>query len=450
MTLPRQLKISLLAIGDIAAFYTALLGGLFLRYQTDFGRQFSESHALPFTLILPLWLAVFYIAGLYDLAKLRNNLDFLKTLFLSISVSGLLTVAIFYLIPTLGIAPKTTLFVFLMVFTLIEAWWRRTFNIRASFREGLTRIILLDASPRAKEVHDELKHHPQIGYDVRLWLKEGFHDPASKNFHALIRDHAINLIVVPAHLKHDPAVTRALYDLMALGIEIRDVPTFYEMVFRKVPIHDISESWFIDHAIGERKFYDDLKRGLEIVGALVIALALSPLLALIALLVKVSSPGPIIFKQTRVGKHGREFTFYKFRSMPALAKDGSAEVAGPQWAAFRDNRATPIGQLLRITHLDELPQLWNILRGDLSFVGPRPERPEFVKRLREEVRFYDARHLVVPGITGWAQINYRKDATTADVEEKVKHDLYYLKNRSLILDGAIILKTIKSLVINPT
>ncbi|HTY39788.1 MAG TPA: sugar transferase [Candidatus Paceibacterota bacterium] len=449
MKLPAPIKISLLVIGDIAAYYAALLVGLFLRYQNTFIQQFSESHALPFTLMLPLWLAVLYIAGLYDLSKLRNNLDFLKTLFLAIAISGLLTIAIFYLVTTLGIAPKRTLFVFLVVFAIIEAWWRRTFNIRASFREGLSRVLLLDASPRAKELFDELRDHPQMGYDVRLWLKEGFHDPAHTDFRKLVRDHEINLIVVPAHLKYDAAVTRTLYELMGLGIEIRDVPTFYEMVFRKIPIHDITESWFIDHALGERKFYDDLKRGLEIVGALLLAIILSPLLLLIAILVKLSSPGPVIYSQTRIGKHGRKFTFYKFRSMPALAPDGSAETNGAQWAPFGDKRATPIGRFLRATHLDELPQLWNILRGDLSFVGPRPERPEFVKKLEQEVRFYNARHLITPGITGWAQINYRADTTTTDVEEKIKHDLYYLKNRSLIFDAAIILKTIKSLIFTP-
>ena len=144
------------------------------------------------------------------------------------------------------------------------------------------------------------------------------------------------------------------------------------------------------------------------------------------------------------------FTLFKFRSMVALAADGQAEVNGAQSASgSNDRRVTPFGRFLRATHLDELPQLWNIVRGDLSFVGPRPERPEFVAKLKEEVPYYEVRLLIKPGVTGWAQINYRADRDVNDVRQKLQYDIYYLKNRSLVLDAAIILRTAKSLFVNP-
>jgi len=165
---------------------------------------------------------------------------------------------------------------------------------------------------------------------------------------------------------------------------------------------------------------------------------------LIAILVAVTSSGPAIYKQVRVGKNGRHFTLYKFRTMRQ-----DAEKQGAQWATKGDARATPVGKFLRASHLDELPQLANIIRGDISFVGPRPERPEWVEKLEKQIPYYEARLLVKPGISGWAQLNHRADLALEDVKEKLQYDIYYLKNRSLILDLAIIVKTIKTFFVNP-
>ncbi len=445
MRLPNPLKISLLLVGDIVALYTALVLALFIRYGWDFNEQFLNLHAVPFTIIFPLWVIVFYIAGLYDLRRLRNNLEFIQTLALTLFVNTLLTVTAFYLVPSFGITPKTNLFLFLIVFALLESWWRRTWNIRASFREGLNRVLLLDTSPLAQELGRILKENPQIGYAIKAWM-----DAAERPQHlnALIREQRITLVVVPAHLRHDPESARMLYELLASGIEVQDMPTFYETVCRKVPLGSINESWFIEHRIGGRRFSDDLKRGLEIVAAIVLGIILLPLELLIALSIKLTSRGPIIYSQVRTGKHGKRFTLHKFRTMRALSADGSAETNGAQWSGRRDPRVTPIGRLLRASHLDELPQLWNVIRGELSFVGPRPERPEIIERLVAQIPYYEIRLIVQPGITGWAQINYGKDETAADVSEKLAYDVYYLKNRSVILDLAILVKTVKSFFVN--
>jgi lipopolysaccharide/colanic/teichoic acid biosynthesis glycosyltransferase len=170
----------------------------------------------------------------------------------------------------------------------------------------------------------------------------------------------------------------------------------------------------------------------------------------IAIVIKATSHGPVIFKQVRVGEFGREFTLYKFRSMVANAADGSAEAGtGAVWKTANDPRFTRIGRILERTHLDELPQLINILKGDASFVGPRPERPRFVAELKEKIPYYELRHLVRPGIAGWAQLQYKYGASVEDAYQKLQYDLYYLKNRSLLLDASIILKTFKLFFTRP-
>jgi lipopolysaccharide/colanic/teichoic acid biosynthesis glycosyltransferase len=176
---------------------------------------------------------------------------------------------------------------------------------------------------------------------------------------------------------------------------------------------------------------------------------LLPIELLIALIVAVTSRGPVLIRQKRVGALGREFTLYKFRSMVALAPDGQAETKGAEWARPGDLRVTPFGRFIRASHLDELPQFWNVIRGDISFVGPRAERPEFVRDLKAKIPFYEVRLLVKPGVTGWAQLNHRADLSLDDVKQKLQYDVYYLKNRSPILDVAIVLKTLKSFFVNP-
>mgnify|MGYP001582355634 CR=1 FL=1 len=443
MKLSSKTKASLLLIGDIIALYTALILTLFIRYGGNFYEEFIGGHLAPFSFVFVLWIIVFYIAGLYDLPRLRNNIDFLKTLALALAVNALLTIALFYLIPVFGIAPRRNLFIFLIVFTVIEAWWRQNFNIRASFREGLNKILLLGEGPRINEIAETLGKNPQIGYEIRLWLKKGLADPESGHLHELVKTHHINLIVIPSELKKNLKLTKAFYELLASGVEIVDFPSFYELVFRKLPLADLEEAWFLENKIGQKKFYDDLKRGLEFVAGCVIGIVLLPLELLIAILIKITSPGAVIYKQARIGIWNESFVLYKFRTMRE-----DAEKDGPQWADTKDNRTTFIGGFLRYTHLDELPQLVNVIKGELSFVGPRPERPEFVALLEKEIPHYKIRHLIQPGITGWAQINYRYGASVDDTQEKLQYDIYYLKNRSLILDCAIILKTFKSFFIN--
>jgi exopolysaccharide biosynthesis polyprenyl glycosylphosphotransferase len=436
-------KTFLLVIGDIIALYISLIIGLILRYGGGFYIQFEDIHFRPFTVIFVFWIIIFYIAGLYDLHRLRNTIDFIKTLWLAIATSTVLSILMFYAIPFFGIAPKTNLFIFVIVFLAIESAWRRAFNRATSTGIAANRVLLIGANA-TEEIAKTIEENTQFGYEVRIRMDEEATRKTPEAFAELIKKENINCIVVSRHMKRNGQLPAALYSLFSKGMAIMDLPNFYELVMRKVPIADLEETWFLENIESVGQFYDPLKRAVEFVGAIALGIVLLPFELLIALLVLLTSRGPVIYKQVRVGKNGKEFTLYKFRTMRQ-----DAEKQGVQWATKSDPRATPIGKLLRASHLDELPQLVNIIRGELSFVGPRPERPEWVQKLKTQIPYYETRLLVKPGVTGWAQINHPADTDLEEVKEKLQYDIYYLKNRSLVLDLAIIVKTLKAFFVNP-
>ncbi len=444
MDLGNRLKIWLFLLGDVLALYAGLFITILIRYGDDFYSQFLTAHATPFTLIFIFWIIVFYIGGLYDLRKLRNNIDFLKTLFLCLGVNAGLSVLMFYLIPAFGIAPKTNLFIFIVIFGIIEVFWRRLLNRWMTFGEAPNKILIVGTSSVTEEVKRTIRQTPQLGYDIKAEMSEKDAYASPESLKEIVRRENINLIIIPRQLKNETALVSALYELFGSGILVNDLANFYEVIMRKVPLADVEETWFLENVPGEVTFYDPLKRVGEFIAATAIGIMLLPIEILIALLVFITSRGPIIYKQVRVGQKGHNFTLYKFRTMRV-----DAEKDGPQWSTKNDNRTTIIGGALRKSHLDELPQLWNIITGHLSFVGPRPERPEFVEKLEKKIPYYEARLFIKPGVTGWAQINYRADLTDEDVKQKLQYDIYYLKNRSPILDLAIILKTAKSIFVTP-
>ena len=445
MTLGSTARKTLLFIGDVVALYAALFATLIIRYGKGFYSQFTGFHATPFTIIFACWILIFYIAGLYDLRRLRNNLDFLKILSLTLFVNAILAILFFYLIPTFGITPKTNLFLTTAIFACLELYWRRAFNRAIGTSEAPNKVLLVGDSKTAGSVRAYVAATPQLGYEIKAHISEDAAHAAPEAIEKNVRANGITLVVVPYEMKHDPTLTKVLYHLLGSGIEVRDLDNFYELVLGKVPLEEVEEIWFLENITEQHKFYDDLKRASEIIFALALAVILSPILLILAILVKLTSRGPVIFKQVRVGQNNRSFTLYKFRSMRA-----NAEAAGAQWKASgtRDPRLTPIGSILVASHIDELLQLFNILKGEMSFVGPRPERPEFVKLLQEKIQHYNIRHLVKPGIAGWAQINYRYGASVEDAYEKLEYDIYYVKNRSIFIDVAIVLKTVKAFFVN--
>jgi len=256
-----------------------------------------------------------------------------------------------------------------------------------------------------------------------------------------IKKDKINTLIIAQNISQQKIIIKELYSCLGLKINFLNLATAYETIFNKIPVDFIDQEWFLSNlAEGEKNAYDKIKRLTELILASLIVLISSPAWLVIALLIKKEDKQKIFYKQQRYGKEGKVFWLYKFRTMKL-----DAEKNGPAWAAKNDNRATKAGRILRKIHLDELPQMLNVLRGDISLIGPRPERPEFVKKLEREIPHYQLRHIIKPGFTGWAQIKFRYARSTMDSQEKFQYDLYYLKNRSFLLDLGILLKTLQIL-----
>ncbi len=442
-TLSRTKQIILIS-GDILTLYASLLLTLWIRYENRFYSEFFINHAEPFTIVFGLWIIVFYIAGLYDLRSLKNDFEFEKRFWYTTVLNIILTALFFYALPDLKITPRANLGIFFLVFGGISYLWRAVYNAILGKSGPANRILMIGSNQASQEIIEHLDENPQLGYKISFWMKEGLRDKEFNHLAQIIIANEITTIVIPAHLKKDAQSAKIIYKCLAIGMEVLELSKLYELVFEKVPLAELEEVWFLENLTSKNKVYESISDPIERVFAIILGTALLPLLILIAILVKITSRGSTFFSQRRVGKNEKEFTIWKFRTMRE-----DAEKNGPQWANyFNDSRVTLLGDILRKSHLDELPQLYNIIKGELSFVGPRPERPEFVEKLRRELPYYDLRHLTKPGITGWAQINYRYAASSTDAYQKLQYDIYYLKNNSLILDLVIVVRTIKFLITN--
>ena len=255
----------------------------------------------------------------------------------------------------------------------------------------------------------------------------------------IVKEERVNSIVFPLKFQMNEKLVQQIFANLPLKLNYISFPSFYESITKKVPLEAIDEIWFLENlSRGEKRIEEILKRTFDIFFSAIGLLITAILFPFIALAIKINSSGPIFYSQKRVGKDGKVFTLYKFRTMRA-----DAEKTGPQWALPNDPRITRVGKVLRAIYLDEFPQFYNIFKGDISFVGPRPERPEFVNELKKEIPYYEIRHLIKPGFTGWAQINYHYGASVEEAKEKLQYELYYIKNHSFFLDLGIILKTIR-------
>ena len=430
----RKIRQTILVSGDIFLAYIALFLTLFFRYWGSFSWLSFWQHFLPFSLLYFFWFILFYVFGLYDLNLIRPKLEFLARTgecFLACLVLGL---GFFYLIPLFGITPKTNLLINILIFGGLFLIWRRSFYYLFS-SYLLQSVAFLGKNPLARRLRKEIEQNPQLGYKIVDVL-----DPR-KNIFSQVERKKIETLIIARSLDGSSKLTKGLYQCLPLKINFMDLARAYEILLHKIPIDFVSQSWFLENlSEGEKKIYDKLKRVVDIILAALIIAITSPLWLIFALLINSSDKGPVFYKQKRVGKDRKDFWLIKFRSMKVGAEEGK-----PVWAEKNDPRITKIGRFLRKTHLDELPQLLNVLKGDISLVGPRPERPEFVKKLEKEIPHYHLRHIIRPGFTGWAQIKFRYARSLMDSHEKFQYDLYYIKNRSIFLDLGTLLKTFQLL-----
>jgi exopolysaccharide biosynthesis polyprenyl glycosylphosphotransferase len=260
----------------------------------------------------------------------------------------------------------------------------------------------------------------------------------------ILKEGISHVVIAEPGVEEQEELTSMLIECKFRGVQIQHAPDFYEELNRKIWLEALWPGWFI-YSEGFRlsRTKQVFKQLFDFFLAAVFIVCLAPLMLLVALVIKVDSRGPVLFKQTRIGQFGVPFVLYKFRSM---REDAEADT-GPVWASVDDNRATFVGAFLRRTHLDELPQILNVLRNEISFVGPRPERPEFVKSLEKQIPFYQLRHYVKPGITGWAQVRYPYGDSVEDSYEKLQYDLYYAKHASFRLELKILMATVRQVLL---
>lgn len=430
----------MLLLGDVAILYAALFLTLILRY----GSRYQENlhlHVGPFTLIFALWILVFYIANFYELSTVKNNLPFFSTFLYTMIVNIALAIAFFYLLPFFQIAPKRNLFIFIIFALVLEIGWRTLYNrllLQSGYRNN---TLIVGLSNQSQELLDFLTVNPQLGYNA-LGIIDVTNSAAAATLERVIRGQNIKTLVIAREVYAIPNIIDVLYRLVPLKLRFYNLSKFSERVTGKIPLSAIDQSWFLDNlSEGNKRGYELLKRIVDIVGAMVLSLLALPFSLIIVLAIKLRAPGPIFYHQVRKGRAGKHLTVIKFRTMIP-----QAEQQGAVWAQADDPRVTRIGKFMRKTRLDELPQFWCVLKGELSLVGPRPERPEFHEKLTNEIPFYNERYLIKPGLMGWAQLKYNYGASVADAAEKLQYDLYYIKNRSTLLDIGIILRTINIIV----
>jgi exopolysaccharide biosynthesis polyprenyl glycosylphosphotransferase len=363
---------------------------------------------------------------------------------------GLIAISAFHLwLPYLELPAVTLLSMAISVFVLTTAWealWRRMIVAKR-------RVLVVGTSSGAAEIVEAIDGAQQTPFRVVGVVDgQGPRVPAGAPLLGSVQDLARIVeaqrpdLIVLTEGDSSGRVLNSLLDVASSGFKVVGVTTFFEHAFGWVPLRSVTPSWFMGILhLHQRTYSRFAKRTFDIVCAAIGVVVVAPILPLIALLVRRSSPGPIIYRQTRVGESGKLFTMYKFRTM----EDGAEQPGKPVFAEEDDPRVTPVGRVLRQTHLDELPQLWNVLRGEMSIVGPRPERPEFISMLENTVPFLARRLLVKPGITGWAQLrcDYASDSET--VADRLSYDLWYLRHRNLTVDLAICAKTFSALLLHP-
>jgi len=429
------MKKIVLVAADICLLYLSLWIALAIRYQNSFTPSIFDAHLYPFTIAFAVWIAALFTAGLYEQRLWIGDARFYATATKAVLIAILATVILFYLIPSFGITPKTNLLITGLVFFTLFILWRNTWNALTQSRRLLHTTICIGTNKEIAEVHDMLARHPHLGYTVAEIID---HTGQIAHLKERVRLHHADTVVY-ANNAFSESMSGALYSLLPLGIAIVDLPTFYADIMYRIPISIIGEAWFLENLIERDKNVFEMEKRLVDVAVSCLGIVVClPFLPFIAGAIAADSGAPVFYTQKRIGRNGRIFQLLKLRTMVK-----NAEESGATWTTKKDARITRVGSFLRKTRIDELPQLWNILVGDMSFVGPRPERPEFVEKLETEVPHYHMRHLVRPGLTGWAQIHQPLGgASVKDTTEKLQYDLYYIKYRNLMLDISIILKTI--------
>lgn len=435
-----------LIIGDVLAYFFSLVLTLAVRYGEIPGRHLLAVHVPSFMVLTGLFLIVNFSAGLYDkqITVSRSRLEFY---IVRVQIINALIGVIFFYFAPVEIAPKANLLIFFLISTALLVVWRAIMYPVVS-ASRMQRTLILGQGEDMNEMIQEIGRSPRYGITIVQHI-----EPHAElaTFVATLRS-AVNetmptVIIADLHDAKIEAALPFLYNMIFSGIQVMDASRVYEDIFGRIPLSMVGERWLVEHssmALGNRRTYDAIKRAMDIVVAGIGALVSLIFYPFIILAIKIDDHGAIFVTQERIGSNGKHVRIVKFRSMSG--NDSGKYGAGKT----TKNVVTRAGAFLRKSRLDELPQLWNVLKGDLSLVGPRPELPALTAIYEKEIPYYNVRHLVKPGLFGWAQIYHEQHphhgVATEATRDKLSYDLYYIKNRSLGVDLKIMLRTAHILV----
>ncbi len=439
----RKKEFAWLLLGDLAVFTISLWVTLGLRNLEVPSNSLFISHLKAFSFLFVVWSLVFFIAGLYDRYTLLIKSKLPSRLFTAHVFNLVIAIIFFYAVPYFGISPKTTLFLYLLISSAILVFWRLTLYGKI-IKTARTPLSVLASGPDI----DYLCEKVQAGNSLFSISKK--YDPgdflASKAesvesyFVSELQEMKTNIIAIDLYNKHVQEILPILYSLLFKGAQFINIQDLYEETTDRVPLGLIDETWFLKHASIEPDFmYMAVKRLMDLFLAVPLFLGSLLVYPFVWIGMKLEDGGAMFYTPERIGKGGKRIKIYKFRTMSVM---DSGNQLGQN-----ANKITKLGKIMRVTRIDELPQLWNIIKADLSLIGPRPEFPTLVDLYIKEIPHYNVRHLITPGLSGWAQIHHEKPPhTVEETVEKLAYDLYYIKHRSFWLDLKIALQTIKTLL----
>lgn len=433
----------LLFLGDIVVLILSLIFSLIIRYGAFPSMQMFETHLTPFSILFIVFILVYFIFGLYEKHTLifKNRLP--ATLLNVQLINAVLGIAFFYFIPYYSITPKIVLFIYLIISLALMSLWRMFLAPRMGPKKSQKALMIGDTK-EAEELYDEVnnnsRYHLLFSGIIRPSVDE---NKTLNDITNYIQNNGISVVVIDTRHPKLTDVIPELYRFALSGVLFFDVSKMYESIFDRVPLSLVGQYWFVENmsSVAPKFVYDSLKRIFDVIVSLILGIVSLIIYPFVIVAIKIEDEGDIFSYQDRIGQNNKIVRIIKFRTM-TIANDNG------KWGTVQ-NKVTFVGSFLRKTRIDELPQLWNVVKGDISLIGPRPEFPDPVKHYAEQIPYYNIRHSIKPGLSGWAQIYGEHPHHGIGIEEtrnKLSYDLYYIKHRSFLLDIKIALRTIKVLV----
>ena len=437
-----------LLVGEALIVSTSFLLGTFIGSREDYYIVLNyEGGYLKILILTLLVLLCSHLFDLYDSERLNTKGELYFRLLMVPGLLAFLLAGVSWVRPDYLLGHGSAAFG-LVILSIALIGWRLGYTWLVQLPILVERVYVLGTGERAQRLVQGLRQNPEIGVEVASWTgkMEGAVTRESVAAHLMdiVHKQKVHRVIVAMPDRRGTIPMKELLDLRMQGVKIEEATSWLEKISGQIEVENLYPSWLVFGAgFRQSSLFKSARRGFSVVISLIGLLCTLPLLPFILLAIRLDSEGPIFYTQTRVGKGGRLFKVIKFRTM---RKDAEA-LSGPKWAGDNDPRVTRVGKFLRSSRLDEIPQLWCVLKGDMAFVGPRPERPEFIEWLSREIPYYGVRHVVRPGVTGWAQVKYKYGSTVEDARQKLQYDLFYIKNASLGLDLVIMFQTVKTVML---